>query len=66
MEFMRPAYGKLTFIGCGNDRHFLEMLFEVWAWVHLSRLVPTNTLAREYRGKQQSIFPAPAIKMDFF
>ena len=23
-----------------NDRHFLEMFFEVWVWVHL---VPRNT-----------------------
>lgn len=33
MEFMRAAYGKLTFIGCGNDRHFLEML----AWFPQTR-----------------------------
>ena len=36
-----------------NDRHFLEMFFEVWAWVHL---VPRNTSNKTGSGTKYKWF----------
>ena len=53
---MRPAYGKLTLIGCGlvfssrtcNDRHFQETVCEVSARTRLVAIIK-STKARHTR-----------------